>query len=86
LFECIGFSFADVTVSSNSDLEQIHIKSTDINIPSTLGHDYLLSAATSYDMEQWYKALQESKLLDNDVVNCRKRSQPSFISKEVHIY
>lgn len=71
-----------VTVSSNSDLEQLHVKSSDTSIPAPLAHDYLLSAETSDDIRQWYKALQESKLLDNIALNCRKRSQPCSINKE----
>lgn len=75
--------FLDVTVSSGLDLEQLHIKSSDVNIPTPLAHDYVLSAATSDDIKQWYRALQESKLLDNSTVNCRKRSPIGSTSKEV---
>lgn len=83
---CFLFCFVDVTVSPNSDLEQLHIKSSDTNIPSPLRHNYLLSAPTSDDIKQWYRALQESRLLDNSVLSVRKRSQPGpFVSKEVCI-
>ena len=81
-----GFFSLDVTVSSNSELEQLHIKSSDTSIPAPLAHNYLLSAQTSDDIKQWYKALQESRLLDNVVLNCRKRSHPSYNSREVCIY
>ena len=80
------FVLLDVTVSSNSELEQLHIKSSDTSVPAPLAHDYMLSASTSDDIKQWYKALQESRLLDNVVLNCRKRSQPSYNSREVCIY
>ena len=77
------FSFLDATISStNSDIEQLCIKSSDTSIPAALAHNYLLSAQTSDDMKQWYKALQESKLLENSVLSCRKRSQQN-INKEV---
>ena len=77
------FIFVDVTVSPNSELEQLHIKSSDTNIPSPLAHNHMLSSQTSDDIKQWYSALQESNLLENSVISCRKRSHPSFLNKEV---
>lgn len=78
--------FLDVTISSNSDIEQLRIKSSDGSIPSPLGHDYLLSAETSDDIKQWYRALQESNLLDKSVMNCRKQTQPAPVTREVCVF
>jgi len=78
-------TFSGVTTSSNSDPEQLRIKSYDTK-PGALGHDYLLSAPTAEDLRQWYRALHEARLLESNVVTTNKRDQLGSISKEVSVH
>lgn len=77
-------TFVDVMTSSSSDPEQLRIKSYN-HKPGELGHDYLLSAPTSEDLRQWYRALQEARLLESSVVSTNKREQLGSFGKEVSV-